>query len=256
MSNRKSNCLGLWGEENPLLAFDQTLPEPWDYLVGVDEAGRGALAGPVVAGAVLVRKSFYRKVAVHPVLPFIGDSKQLSPEQRETALAGMEELAGAGDIFFAHAEGSVAEIAAVNIIGATRLAMVRAVAEALGKGGVSKDAFFFTEEEALLFMARQGDGPCVRLLVDGLPLREFLYPHTAIVKGDGCSLIIAMASIVAKVNRDGMMRALAEDYPAFGFARHKGYGTEEHRLALGRHGPCVIHRMGFLKKIMGDSLSS
>jgi len=89
-----------------------------------------------------------------------------------------------------------------------------------------------------------------RILIDGLPLRHFPYPHTALVKGDARSLCIAMASIVAKVTRDRMMVALEEKFPGYGFARHKGYGTEEHRDAVLRLGRCGEHREAFLRKLL------
>lgn len=175
-------------------------------VAGIDEAGRGPWAGPVVAAAAILDLA--------RVPPGLDDSKRLSPARREVlyeALVGCARL-GVG-------VAGVEEIDRLNIRRATFLAMGRAVA-ALG-------------------------APPVHALVDGDALPELGCPATAIVGGDGRSLSIAAASIVAKVTRDQLMRALAEVCPGYGFERHKGYGTPEHRAALARLGPSPHHRRSF-----------
>ena len=142
------------------------------------------------------------------------------------------------------------EIAQFNILGATKLAMRRALGgmyppEAFERKREEPDLFSSTEERATFQPAVSA-----RVLIDGLPLRGFPYPHAAFVKGDARSLCIAMASIVAKVTRDRMMVALDAKFPGYGFAQHKGYGTEEHRDAVLRIGRCVEHREAFLRKLL------
>ncbi len=177
---------------------------PWP-VAGVDEAGRGPWAGPVVAAAVILG-------ADTPA--GIDDSKRLSPVRRAVLSA---ELLARADVGIGTA--SVAEIDALNIRVATLLAMTRAVA-ALG-------------------------GAPAHVLVDGDALPELGCPATAIIGGDGRSIAIAAASIVAKVWRDRIMVELAEACPGYGFERHKGYGTAEHRAALARLGPSPHHRHSF-----------
>ncbi len=228
------------------LAFDRARLDGAAWLVGIDEAGRGALAGPVVAAAVAVRADVLTADALHGLAAVAGDSKTLPASVREGVLAEIG-AAAAGDLLrFAPGEASVAEIETANILGATKLAMARAVA-ALGEDlavPVASDA------AGPLFDAVAP--PAVRLLVDGLPLKGFPYRHEAVVKGDASSLVIALASIVAKVTRDRRMRELAPRYPAYGFDRHVGYGTGAHRAALHQHGRCPEHRTRFLRKVLPD----
>lgn len=175
-------------------------------LAGVDEAGRGPLAGPVVAAAVVLG------VAVPDGL---ADSKQLSAAARERLLAALEVSALAIGIGVA----DVAEIDHLNILGATLLAMQRAVA-ALG----------LTPGQ---------------VLVDGNRCPQLACPVRAIVRGDATVPAISAASIVAKVTRDRLMDALDRRYPAYGFARHKGYPTRAHIAALSLHGVSAVHRTSF-----------
>jgi ribonuclease HII len=179
------------------------------WIAGIDEAGRGPLAGPVVAAAVILPERFR-----HPLLD---DSKKLTHEQREEVYC---VLIARADIRWAVAIVEHVEIDRINILRASHEAMRRAV-QALPEA----------PEHAL---------------IDGLPVRPFPVPHTAIVKGDGKSKSIAAASVLAKVTRDRLMVQLDAEYPVYGFAQHKGYCTELHLERLKLHGPCPIHRRTFL----------
>lgn len=177
-------------------------------VAGVDEAGRGPLAGPVAAAAVVLPTGYS--------CPGLDDSKKLSAARREKLY---QILTGDPAVQWALAFADCAEIDSLNILRATHLAMRRAV-------------------EAL-------HPPADHCLIDGLPVRGLHLPHDAIVKGDGISLSIAAASIIAKVGRDRLMREIDLEFPQFGFARHQGYGTKEHLEALRIHGPCRHHRRSF-----------
>ncbi|HEY8990377.1 MAG TPA: ribonuclease HII [Luteolibacter sp.] len=177
-------------------------------VAGVDEAGRGPLAGPVAAAAVILPDGY--------ICPGLDDSKKLSAAKREKVYAA---LTGDPAVRWAVASADVGEIDSLNILRATHLAMRRAV-------------------EGLAV----GIGHC---LVDGLPVRDFPWPHDGVVKGDGISLSIAAASVIAKVTRDRWMRTAAAEFPEYGFERHQGYGTKDHLHALKTHGPCRIHRRSF-----------
>lgn len=181
-------------------------------VAGLDEAGRGAWAGPVVAAAVVLpvndSESFER-------LAGIRDSKQLSAAQREAWLPVIERYALAWSVGIVSAD----EIDALGIVPATRKAM------ALALNALSPAADY--------------------LLIDHLRLPDIQVPQYSLPKGDAQVLSIAAASIVAKVTRDRIMSRLAEQYPDYGFAQHKGYGTARHRLALQALGPCAVHRLSF-----------
>ncbi len=183
------------------------MPEPFDHLCGVDEAGRGPLAGPVSAAAVILD-------ADRPIAG-LADSKVLSAAERNRLAIIIRRDAAAFAIAFA----SVEEIDEINILQATMLAMRRAVM-------------------ALSIAPRQ-------VLVDGNRCPVVPYPVRAIVKGDFLVPSISAASILAKTARDALMQSLAGDYPVYGFDRHKGYGTKAHVDALQRHGPCAAHRRSF-----------
>lgn len=199
------------------LVFERAFWErkPGALLAGVDEAGRGCLAGPVVAGAVQIAQADIEALAQNE-LARATDSKQLTAKQRE---ALFEVITHHPKIHFGVGQASAEEIDRINILRATHLAMRRAL-EALPR----------LPEEAL---------------VDGLPVRGLPIPHAAIVKGDSKSLLISCASIVAKVTRDHLCEALDARYPGYGFAKHKAYGTKEHVQALHRLGPCPEHRRSF-----------
>jgi ribonuclease HII len=179
-------------------------------VAGVDEVGRGALAGPVMAAAVILPLG-----ADFPWLKLVRDSKQLSPRQRERVF----DLVRSAGIPFGLGSVPHATIDRVGIVRATRMAMAEAV-QALP----SRPDF---------------------LLVDALSLPEVELPQKGIVRGDQLSFSIACASIVAKVSRDRQMTELDGVYPGYGLARHKGYGTRLHLQCLGRLGPCAIHRRSF-----------
>ena len=232
-----------------LRSFDLKKIEGFESLIGVDEVGRGALAGPVVAGAVLVTRAFLEGRWAAVKAGRVNDSKQLAPAERESLWGEFESLAAQGLIHAHFGSASVEEIELHNILGATKLAMRRAL------GAIyAPEAFRRSEEPDLFSSTEERDAfvPPVscRVLVDGLPLRGFPYPHTAIVNGDARSLCVAMGSIIAKVARDRMMAELDRAHPGYGFARHKGYGTDDHREAVVRLGRSPIHREMFLRKLL------
>ncbi|MSU69220.1 MAG: ribonuclease HII [Opitutaceae bacterium] len=232
-----------------LRGFDLKQIEGVTSLIGVDEAGRGALAGPVVAGAVLVTKEFLEGRWAQTKAARINDSKLLAPAEREELWFEFEALAGQGQIHAQFGVAGVDEIEQYNILGATKLAMRRALA------GIYPPEAFEQKVEPDLFsppevVANFQPTVSCRVLVDGLALRNFPYPHIGVIKGDARSLCIAMASIIAKVTRDRLMNELDARHPGYGFAQHKGYGTEEHRDAVLRSGRSPQHRELFLRKLL------
>ena len=193
----------------PDLSFETALHiRGLKWIAGVDEAGRGPLAGPVSAAAVILPRGF--------TCPGLDDSKKIPTARRDLLY---EILTTHPEVIWAQAFADREEIDRLNILRATHLAMKRAV-------------------EAL----RQLPDHC---LIDGLPVRDFPIPHDGIVKGDGLSLSIAAASIIAKVSRDRLMREIDREFPEYGFAKHQGYGTKAHLEALRIHGPCRHHRRSF-----------
>lgn len=180
---------------------------------GVDEAGRGPLAGPVCAAAVILPRNVE--------IPGLNDSKKLSDKRRRELMPIIKENAIAYGIAFADEK----EIDQINILQATFLAMERAVSQLSVKPEV--------------------------LLIDGNREKDFGIPVETIVKGDSRSASIAAASVLAKVTRDDYLLQMAQAYPQYGFEIHKGYGTKAHYAAIEEHGPCPIHRMTFLKKFYG-----
>jgi ribonuclease HII len=177
-------------------------------VAGVDEAGRGPLAGPVSAAAVILPAGWR--------CPGLDDSKKLTAAKRERLF---EVITTDESVAWSMSFAEPDEIDRINILRATHAAMARAV-------------------EGL---ARTVD----HCLIDGLRVPAFPWPHDGVVKGDGKSLSIAAASIIAKVSRDRLMLELSREFPEYGFERHMGYGTKEHLAALHRHGPCRIHRRSF-----------
>lgn len=240
-----------------LAAFDRScFGETSSAVIGVDEAGRGCFAGPVIAAAVWMRRDFYETASCRRIRSGIRDSKELSPEEREKALRNLEKCREEGGVAFAAGSGSVEEIEEFNILGATRLAMKRALDELLEVTGwqgdvwanVAEGDLFFSKEKA----ARRAARPVI--LIDGLPLKPFFYPHQALVKGDGRSFAIAAASIVAKVTRDRLMAELHEDFPLYGFDTNKGYGTPHHLKAITRHGIGPFHREKFVRNLVAGKI--
>ncbi len=223
-------------------------------LVGVDEAGRGALAGPVVAGAVLINEPFLQSGWCRRNAGRINDSKQLTQERREQLFERMEWLLSQHRILFASGLGSVEEIDQYNIVGATAMAMRRAILKVLEIGHIQAhppDPLFENPHDEPL-----QPGECIsdwKVLVDGRPMRSLGFKHRAVVGGDAKSLVIAMASIVAKVTRDRLMMDLGAECPDYGFSRHKGYGTEVHRQALIEIGPSAMHRRLFIRTTMAKA---
>jgi ribonuclease HII len=233
-----------------LRGFDLKQINGVNSLIGVDEVGRGAFAGPVVAAAVVVTREFLDSRWAVVKGSKVNDSKLLSADQRQELWEEFERLSADGKIHANYGVASVEEIAQLNILGATKLAMRRALAaiyppEAFEPERVEPDLFSSVEE-------RKAFTPVVsaRVIIDGLALRNFPYPHRAFVDGDARSLCIAMASIVAKVARDRLMVDLDTKHPGYGFAQHKGYGTEDHRDAVLRLGRCIEHREAFLRKLL------
>lgn len=185
-----------------------------EVICGVDEAGRGPLAGPVCAAAVILPRGLE--------IPGLTDSKKLTDKKRRELMPVIKEQALAYGIGFA----SEKEIDEINILQATYLAMERALAQLQVKPDLA--------------------------LIDGNRAKDFGLPVKTVVKGDSLSANIAAASVLAKVTRDDLMQELAEQYPEYGFDIHKGYGTKAHYAALTEHGPAPVHRRTFLKKFYGE----
>lgn len=198
----------LWEIENEMAA------NGYSVICGVDEAGRGPLAGPVCAAAVILPPNIE--------IPGLNDSKKLSDKRRRELYPVIKEKALAFGIAFADHR----EIDEINILQATYLAMERAMNQLDVKPDLA--------------------------LIDGNRSKDFGLPVKTVVHGDSLSASIAAASILAKVTRDDFMLDMAKEYPQYGFDVHKGYGTKAHYAALSALGPCPIHRMSFLKKFYGE----
>ena len=196
--------INLWEIESEL---------PFELICGVDEAGRGPLAGPVCAAAVILPKGL--------AIPRLNDSKKLSDKRRRELFPIIQQEAVSFGIAFASQE----EIDEINILQATFLAMRRAMEQ------LNPQPEF--------------------ALIDGNRETDFGVPCKTVIKGDSLSANIAAASVLAKVTRDNWMMEAAEKYPGYGFEIHKGYGTKAHYAALEKLGPCPIHRRSFLKKLYG-----
>ncbi len=183
-------------------------------ICGVDEAGRGPLAGPVCAAAVILKPG--------QIIEGVNDSKKLSEKKREALFEIIKNEA----LDYSIAYSSVEEIEDINILNAAMLAMKRAI-----EGLKVKPDY---------------------ALIDGNRLPPIDIKSEYVIKGDAKSMSIASASILAKVSRDRLCREYAEKYPEYGFEKHKGYGTKLHTEAIKKYGPCEIHRMSFLKKILNN----
>ena len=193
----------------PDFAYEDVLiARGFGRVAGVDEAGRGPLAGPVAAAAVILPRPFS--------CPLLNDSKKLTKKRRELLY---KEITEDPTVVWAVEMVGPQEIDRINILRATHRAM-----------GLALDALSVKPDIAL---------------IDGLPVKGLAIPHEALVKGDGLSLSIAAASVIAKVTRDRFMENIDREFPAYGFARHQGYGTRAHLEALRTHGPCRHHRRSF-----------
>ncbi len=222
------------------------------YVVGIDEAGRGALAGPVAAAAAAISSKAYSSPKILDFLSCLDDSKKLSAQVRESLWLKFCELKNLGYMDFEAAYASVEEIESQNILNATRLAMSRAAQMLNARLGLGLRP---AGSPATLFGEQVLDTSRAVVIIDGRPVKKFPFAHVAVVKGDSSSLAVAAASVVAKVSRDRLMVELASKYPRFGFEIHKGYGTAAHLQALMLYGPSAVHRPSFLKNIRADSLS-
>ena len=201
-------------EKNMWQFEEELFAQGYQMVCGVDEAGRGPLAGPVCAAAVILPP--------HLEIPGLDDSKKLSDKRRRELFPVIKEQAIAYGIGLASHE----EIDEINILQATFLAMERAIAQLQIKPEYA--------------------------LIDGNRTKDFGLPVKTVVKGDSLSANIAAASVLAKVTRDMLMEEAAVEYPGYGFEIHKGYGTRAHYDALREKGPSSIHRMTFLKKFYGE----
>lgn len=196
-----------------LYEYDEAVRNDYSILCGVDEAGRGPLAGDVYAAAVILKKD--------AVIEGVNDSKKLSEKKREKLFDEIIEKSEA----YCIATASVEEIDSINILQATMLAMTRAV-----KGlGITPDIALIDGNKAPK--------------IDGVKTQ-------AVIKGDATSASIAAASILAKVARDRYMKEIAEKYPQYAFEKHKGYGTKLHNELILEHGPSEVHRKTFLRKLL------
>lgn len=185
----------------------QAANEGFELVAGVDEAGRGPLAGPVAVAAVILPKEIY--------LPYLNDSKKLSEKRREILYDIIKEKAIAYGVVFVDRETIDRE----NIYQATQNGMY----------------------DAILKLNPKPE----KVLIDAMPLEKLPIPHLSIVKGDAKSASIAAASVLAKVTRDRFMKEMDEVYPEYGFKNHKGYGTKAHIEAIKKYGPCPLHRKTF-----------
>lgn len=189
----------------------EALAKGYKSVCGVDEAGRGPLAGPVCAAAVILPEGV--------IIDGVNDSKKLSEKKRESLFDVIREQALSYSIAYA----TVDEIEEINILNATMLAMRRAI-----------DGLDIKADYAM---------------IDGNKIPPIDIDAECIVKGDAKSMSIACASILAKVSRDRLLYKYAEEYPMYGFDKHKGYGTKVHKEAILKYGPCPYHRKSFLKKL-------
>lgn len=191
--------------------YERKYEGDYSLICGVDEAGRGPLAGPVCAGACILKKD--------EEILYLNDSKKLSEKRREALFLEIKEKALSWSVAFSDEK----RIDEINILQATYEAMKKAIE------GLST--------------------PPSLLLVDAVHIPDVSIKQVSIVKGDAASVSIAAASVLAKVSRDHFMKEMDEKYPEYGFAKHKGYGTKAHYEALKKYGPSPIHRMTFLKNL-------
>jgi ribonuclease HII len=208
-------------KQSPSLEFEKEFagPDSSAVIMGIDEAGRGPLAGDVFAAAVSLPLALAEEIVSTKWIG-INDSKKLSAAKREELA---ETIKSTPECTYAIAFATPAEIDTCNILGATHLAMRRAALELSKKTGTDN----------------------CKILVDGLPVKTLPFPSRNLVKGDSKSILIAAASILAKTARDESCMKLDKEYPEYGFAVHKGYPTQAHMEILERIGPCAAHRQSF-----------
>lgn len=229
-----------------LAAFDRKWLGEAPGIMGIDEVGRGAYAGPVVACAVWLAAGLYRDQRFLRDSCDVDDSKRLTEAAREAIYKRATVWKTAGRVAFAVGMATPREVEELNIVGATRQAMCRAIETLCAE----RPDICLAESDTLpLLHNGRADTPLSRLLLDGKPLSKFPWAHDAVVGGDAQSLAIALASVVAKVTRDRMMIDLEGQYPQYGFARHKGYGVPAHLQSILANGPCVEHRRTFLQRL-------
>jgi ribonuclease HII len=218
-----------------LYKYDEKIREEYGVFCGVDEAGRGPAAGNVFAAAVMLPKGY--------ALDGVNDSKKLRESERER-LFGI--ITGENEIAWAIAQATVAEIKELNILGATMLAMERAIAGLIHAASPNY-------HPKLTVVSSPRKEPPQLALVDGNRKPELEIAVKTLVRGDGISASIAAASILAKVARDAYMKKQSEIYPEYNFEKHKGYVTKLHVECLRKYGACPIHRMKFVETILGKA---
>lgn len=218
--NKKEREIYLQEKLAEMKAFDNETSGGCSFVAGVDEVGRGPLAGPVVAAAVVLPPDFD--------VPGIDDSKKLTEKRREALFPVIKEHALAYGIGMADHK----RIDEINILEATKEAMTDAIKEA-----------------SLMLQEKCGED-IQHVLFDAMKIDAVGLPQSSVIKGDAKSLSIAAASVIAKVTRDHMMVDLAKEYPDYAFEKNKGYGTKAHYEGLEKVGPCEIHRMTFLKNFL------
>lgn len=212
-----------------LQEHDAQLIKKYNGIIGLDEVGRGALAGPVYTAACWIKPGFFKQTENWAQTSGMRDSKKMTKKKRLEAKERLIELKAASQIDYAIASASVAEIERYNISGATLLAFDRCLEQ--------------------LFPRKDSDSQPL-ILIDGKPVKAASFKHRAITGGDDRSLVIAMASILAKVARDQWMEALHRNFPQYEWRKNKGYGTLAHREGIQSHGSCREHRALFLRKIL------
>lgn len=215
--------------ESILQEYDAKLMHKAGSLIGLDEVGRGALAGPVFTAACLVKQDFFLDKNNISSTARFRDSKKMSANLREQAFENLMHLKTIGSVDFEIASASVQEIESLNISGATLLSFDRSLKALHERNPYSRQSL---------------------ILIDGKPLKDFPYVHQAIVGGDDQSLSIACASILAKVARDQFMDAMGDQFPHYNWQKNKGYGTQFHREQIRLEGPSPEHRALFLRKIL------
>ena len=217
--------------ESILQEYDAKLMGQTGSLIGLDEVGRGALAGPVFTAACLIKADFFKNKENLTLTANFRDSKKMSINMREQAYQHLIHLKKKGSVDFEITSASVEEIKTLNISGATRLSLDRSLKAVFERNLSSAQSV---------------------ILVDGKHLKDFPYIYKAIVGGDNQSLAIACASILAKVKRDRFMESLGKQFPCCNWQKNRGYGTKFHREQIKLVGSCSEHRTLFLRKILNN----